>query len=337
MVERAIESTMPNFTGRLLPPEEIYQETLAMDETFVRIVAEWLWEQFEHEGWGVGEAYNIADMVQTFEIKNDDLFQEALISVATSDYVAKEGDKFRFLKPAVGVSLDYLLNECPKDFGQSFPVFAKIFRAGLDKVLLGITQDSDPMTAEAWDRVLGNQFYVNDRHRAMEFGRLMDLRKDLDRPLKVLDWGCGTGICSIQIQQYLNENGIEHELYGYDPTPGVIDIAKSRIPSLSPYIFGRSEKEVVFDIVFVSHALHYIPNGQQQPTIALIDRICHSPGKFLGCALFSEPDFNPHVNTCIRVLGGPGVPSEAGFKSWFLGTNFKIRVDTCARVFCADK
>ncbi|MFQ6116425.1 MAG: hypothetical protein ACE5NG_20390, partial [bacterium] len=71
--------------------------------------------------------------------------------------------------------------------------------------------------------------------------------------------------------------------------------------------------------------------------IALIDRILRSPGKFFGAALFSEPDYNPAVNTCIKVLGGPGVPSGTAFANWFQGTSFQLRVDTRTRVFCADK
>lgn len=35
-------ATNPPLAGRLLPAEEVHQETLAMDGTFLRIVAEWL-------------------------------------------------------------------------------------------------------------------------------------------------------------------------------------------------------------------------------------------------------------------------------------------------------
>ncbi|MFQ6123346.1 MAG: methyltransferase domain-containing protein [Candidatus Heimdallarchaeota archaeon] len=337
MVERTIESAIPTLTGRFLPLDEVHQETLSMDGTFVRIVAEWLWAQFEHEGWGIGEAHDITDMAQAFNVKSEDLFREALDCVATTDFVEKEGENLQFVKPVpIGTTLDYLLNECPQDFGQSFPVFVKLFRAGLDKVLLGVPQGS-PMNAEAWDAVLGCSFYINDRQRAFEFAKFANIGRIKDQPLRVLDFGCGTGFSGLQIQGYLNSHGIECELYGYDPTPGVVELARKRIPGLKPYILGDPRNKVVFDGVFVSHALHYIPKERQQPTIALIDKILHSPGKFFGCALFSEPDYNPHVNTCIRVLGGPGVPSSTTFESWFQGTNFKLRIDARARVFCADK
>lgn len=330
-------TTNPPLAGRLLPPEEVHQETLAMDGTFLRIVAEWLWTRFEHEGWGVGDARDLTDMAQTFEVKNDVLFQEAVESLATTDFVEKDGDTVLFVKPAPpGTTLDYLLNDCPQDFGQSFPVFAQLFRGGLDKVLLGVTHER-PMTADAWAAVLGCAFYLNDRRRAFEFAQFADFGRQKVHPLRVLDFGCGTGFSGLQIQGYLNAHGLECELYGYDPTPGVMELAQQRLPSLKPYVLGDPTNPVAFDVVFVSHALHYIPEGQQQPTIALIDRILRSPGKFFGAALFSEPDYNPAVNTCIKVLGGPGVPSGATFATWFRGTSFQLRVDTHARVFCADK
>ena len=77
--------------------------------------------------------------------------------------------------------------------------------------------------------------------------------------------------------------------------PGMVEAAQKRVPSLKPYVPGDPKNTIKFDIVFASHCLHYIPEEKRRPTMALMDSILESPGKLLGCGLFS--DYTPNVRT----------------------------------------
>ncbi|MFX0211292.1 MAG: class I SAM-dependent methyltransferase [Candidatus Hodarchaeota archaeon] len=324
--------------GRILSPEELHLENVAVQNVLEKLVTEWLWTNLQSTGGKIGEPHSINDMAsKTLDIKNEDLFYEA-IEWVDDEYVIKEGDKLKFKKPApTGTTVNYLLNKEPaRDFAETYAVFIDFVHAGMDKLLLGTVKHGhfDP---SAWEKVLGGSFYANSRRREMEYGGLAEFLKARESTPKILDFGCGTGHSLLQVQAYLESRGIiDYEFYGYDPSPGMVEMAQNRIPSLQPYVLGDPTNTIQFDVVLAFFCHHFIPPEQQRPTMALFDQIIKSPGKFLGIGGFCEVDYNPAQDPLVKLIGGAGSPSEE-FKSWFTGTSFEVNVNTFELVFCCNK
>jgi len=320
--------------GRILQTSEVQAENLAMENVVPLIASEWLWTNYSHIGGKPGETHDISEIAESFAVKDEQLFRESL-QCLSEEYAVTDGEKIHFKKVApVGCAVSQLYTEPVQEFAQNFAIFLDFVRNGFDRQILGVTDANfDP---GAWEQVLGGPFYLNDRRRALEFGQVYQFISK-KAPIRILDFGCGTGHSAIQLQGYFEALGMETEIYGSDPMPGMVAAAIKRVPSLKPYIPGDPMNTTKFDIVFASHCFHYIPEDKRQPTMALLDSMLESPGKILGCGLFS--DYTPNVGTVIKILGGAGgAPSAEEFKDWFTGTSFThVRVNPQERVFAIEK
>jgi ubiquinone/menaquinone biosynthesis C-methylase UbiE len=151
--------------------------------------------------------------------------------------------------------------------------------------------------ARAWDE---NLVF---RERAERIAAAIRARIPLDRDMRALDYGCGTGLLSFPLQEALGHITL------MDSSAGMLAVAREKIaalglshmtarevdPSADPPADGR------YDLIYTSMTLHHIPDTDR------ILRVFHAllnPGGWLAIADLDREDGSFH---------GPEVDVHHGF------------------------
>ncbi len=144
-----------------------------------------------------------------------------------------------------------------------------------------------------------------------------------DRPLRILDCGCGTGAWLVYLGSLLEEAGINCDLYGFDLSDGMVELAREKLSDLvDPLHIHRgdmldaasyrfSETASGFDLIFAFDAVQQLPPRLQFTACErMLDRLV-SGGLLL---VFDHDKLSPYGRQMARkkfitrYLGIPLVP-----------------------------
>lgn len=149
--------------------------------------------------------------------------------------------------------------------------------------------------------VYGGDFRHSDQARSFfveSMGRAVDSAKGNGR-LAVLECGCGTGVWLETLRRECLAGG-EFELYGFDITPGMIDIARDKLSRVAPadhfhegdvakqrsYEFADPTRP--FDVIFAYDVVQQLPRGLQFEACAvMLDNLAEG-----GTAIIFDHDSN---------------------------------------------
>ena len=115
-------------------------------------------------------------------------------------------------------------------------------------------------------------------------------------PLKILDYGCGTGRAARFIQKYFPNSSF----FGVDPSKKSVEMARKNYPKC---IFNVIDPEKgmafknKFDIIFSAVVFHHIAPKQRKKTFEKIFAALNDHGYFV---LFEHNPYNPVVRKIVK-------------------------------------
>ncbi len=136
-----------------------------------------------------------------------------------------------------------------------------------------------------------HDFYVEAKAR-----RLLELarRRLGDRPLGVLDVGCGPGLTDRHLLPHVAS------LAGVDPSQGMVERARHENPraEYSLYDGGRLPfDDATFDLAFAINVLHHVDPRDRRPLVAELGRVTKPDGLV---AVFEHNPLNPLTRRVVR-------------------------------------
>ena len=136
-----------------------------------------------------------------------------------------------------------------------------------------------------------HEFYVEAKAR-----RLLELarRRLGDRPLDLLDVGCGPGLTDRHLLPHVAS------LAGVDPSQGMVERARHENPraEYSLYDGGRLPfDDATFDLAFAINVLHHVDPRDRRPLVAELGRVTKPDGLV---AVFEHNPLNPLTRRVVR-------------------------------------
>ncbi|MBB5084121.1 class I SAM-dependent methyltransferase [Nonomuraea endophytica] len=120
---------------------------------------------------------------------------------------------------------------------------------------------------------------------------------------RVLDVGCGTGYLTRIVAP------IAAEVTGVDPSPPMVEHARSRAPGNCAYLVGEGQALALpdgsFDVVMSTLAVHHIPAGLRGAAVREMFRVLRPGGRLL-IAEFRPPN-GRLAGRLMRSLTGPAM------------------------------
>jgi SAM-dependent methyltransferase len=134
-------------------------------------------------------------------------------------------------------------------------------------------------------------FYVEAKAR-----RLLELagRRIGERPLRVLDVGCGVGLTDRALLPHVES------LEGVDVSPGMIERARDANPAAEYRVYdGRRLpfEDGGFDVSFAITVLHHVEPPDRRPLVAEMGRVTKADGLV---AVFEHNPLNPLTRRVVR-------------------------------------
>jgi SAM-dependent methyltransferase len=136
-----------------------------------------------------------------------------------------------------------------------------------------------------------HEFYVEAKAR-----RLLELarRRLGERPLRVLDVGCGVGLIDRPLLPHVDS------LEGVDVSPGMVERASEANPAASYQVYGGvilPFGDGEFDLAFAICVLHHVDIPQRRPLVAEMARVTKPDGLV---AVFEHNPLNPLTRRVVR-------------------------------------
>jgi len=103
---------------------------------------------------------------------------------------------------------------------------------------------------------------------------------------RILDYGCGIGLVSAQLKQYLPEARVD----GYDPSRLRLDRVKPSLLSQGLFVDSRDDLERDYDIILMANVLHHIEPQWRQELVSSAARLLAQSGKLV---IFEHNPANP--------------------------------------------
>lgn len=125
-------------------------------------------------------------------------------------------------------------------------------------------------------------------------GKSFDIRNELIKLLpkenikSIIDLGCSNGWRLASLSQFFNE---AKELVGIEPSEKAIEDGKIKFPSIKFYAGTLAEIPIKekFDLIIVSHVLHWIDRNSLLKSVSEIDRVVNDGGYLILADFY--PDF----------------------------------------------
>jgi len=136
-----------------------------------------------------------------------------------------------------------------------------------------------------------HEFYVEAKAR-----RLLELarRRLGDRPLGVLDVGCGPGLTDRHLLPHVGS------LAGVDPSPGMVERARSENPDADYSVYDGERlpfEDATFDLAFAINVLHHVAIPNRRPLVEELGRVTKPDGLV---AVFEHNPLNPLTRRVVR-------------------------------------
>jgi SAM-dependent methyltransferase len=136
-----------------------------------------------------------------------------------------------------------------------------------------------------------HDFYVEAKAR-----RLLELarRRLADRPLRVLDVGCGIGLTDRHLLPHVES------LEGVDVAPGMVEQARARNADAAYSVYDGERlpfDEATFELSFAICVLHHVEAGARRPLVAEMARVTKPDGLV---AVFEHNPLNPLTRRVVR-------------------------------------
>ncbi|MFI6294572.1 class I SAM-dependent methyltransferase [Nonomuraea sp. NPDC050790] len=120
---------------------------------------------------------------------------------------------------------------------------------------------------------------------------------------RVLDVGCGTGYLTRILAP------IAAEVTGVDPSPAMVEHARSRAPRNCSYLVGEGQALALpdgsFDVVMSTLAVHHIPADLRGAAVREMFRVLRPGGRLLIAEF--RPPTGPVAGRIVGVLSGPAM------------------------------
>jgi ubiquinone/menaquinone biosynthesis C-methylase UbiE len=126
-----------------------------------------------------------------------------------------------------------------------------------------------------------------------------------ERPRRVLDFGCGSGLSTRALRAVV---GSEIELIGFDPSASSIAVATSCLPDRTAFVHGTDDRlpfdDASFDAAFSACVFHHIPVERREQWGRELRRVLRPGGTFVN---FEHNPYNPLTRRVVR-----GCPLDRG-------------------------
>jgi SAM-dependent methyltransferase len=134
-------------------------------------------------------------------------------------------------------------------------------------------------------------FYVDAKAR-----RLLELarRRLGERPLRVLDVGCGVGLTDARLVAHVDD------LVGVDVSEGMVERARAAVPAATYELYDGSRLPFAdgeFDLAFAICVLHHVDVPDRRPLLAEMARVTRPDGLV---AVFEHNPLNPLTRRVVR-------------------------------------
>lgn len=169
------------------------------------------------------------------------------------------------------------------------------------------------------------QTYKNEHDFVFKYGESL-LESIPQKPMKILDIGCGTGELTNQLAQ------LGHEVTGIDQSANMIDQAKHAFPSVKFFtkdILTVDSFEEKYDVIFSNAAFHWILNHER-----LVENISKllRPNGLLVCEFGAEGNIKSIEEAYRKEMRNLGIepkqkfcfPSKETFQQLLENKQFKV-------------
>lgn len=156
--------------------------------------------------------------------------------------------------------------------------------------------------AENYDSILNNTLsdVINidgDYFSEYKIKELLDFCKEKKlRPIKILNFGCGTG----KSEEFFIKYFPHSKIYGYDVSKESINIAKKRRLKKTYFFTLRARQELkddFFDIIFISNVFHHIDHALH---LEIFENLYKKLKKGASLVIFEHNTLNPLTLKIVR-------------------------------------
>lgn len=170
-----------------------------------------------------------------------------------------------------------------------------------------------------------------DEYKVKEIARLLHDRNQTNKPLHILNFGCGIG----KSEQYLHKYFPYATIVGADVSNDSLDIAKKDNADLDCIRWELiSETETIgfgdtFDVIFIANVFHHIPHSEHERILKDLRNHLRPNGRLF---MFEHNPWNPITVKTIKdcpfdidaVLLSPAYSKSVYQKAGFSGTSIRF-------------
>lgn len=284
---------------------------------------------------------SIKDLANSQGYVNDNLLIELLRILESEGYIRIIQDNIQVLKRIPKDHIDEVEKKLAKEVKESFHSFVPTIKKALGDRLKGIPIsefDAGELRVQ-WEIALKGDFYTLQRSKALNFARIPDFTKNRAPPIRILDYGCGSGEGTRQLYDFFKKNcNMDFTLDGCDVSIGLLEIAEDDVALDYPLEFfslkDTNPKKNYYDAIFLSQVIHW-----PEDTYKLIKELKESlkPGGMLFGVESNLSSRIYQIDLFLRLLGSQGFPKIELLYDWFESNGLKLIYDEVFYSFKAIK
>ena len=284
---------------------------------------------------------NIQEFARAHEYVNEELLVELFKILEAENYINIMNNEFEVLKLIPDDVIKQVEIKINEDIRKSFMNFIPTVMKAMDDRLKGVPLsefDAGELRVQ-WEIALKGDFYTIQREKAFNFARFPDFIKEREAPIRLLDYGCGSGEGTRQFYNFIEKKcDVEFTIDGCDVSIGLLEIAEDDIGLEYPLEFfslkDRPLKDNYYDAIFLSQVIHW-----DKDPFRLIKELKASlkPG---GMLFGVESNYTKRVyqiDLFLRLLGAQGFPTKELLHDWFESNGLDLKFDDLFYSFKAVK